>query len=203
MTRPNGDFNMRKTKSIVTPIAYYKAKAARAERELRELRQENEARDAKLEALVNDFSERFDGGKLYMGFGVHNLYTVLNSICYEYGRGQLNYPGTTDGSKPTGFVWTRTITLTDDEIRVLRMVRSNYGMSLKGWHNGSDGAIASHLVREYKLLKSWASPYTGNANRFGLSDAGQELFDNKAFHAYLKALDEKQAAVEPETSNAE
>jgi hypothetical protein len=81
-----------RTKNVVTTIAYYKARAALAERELRELQQENEARDAQLEALINDFSKRFDGGELYLGFGVHNLYVVLNSLCYEHGRGQLDYP---------------------------------------------------------------------------------------------------------------
>ena len=170
MPLPNGDFKMRKTKNIIAPIAYYKAKAARAERELRELLQENAARDAQLDTLDNDFSERFDGGKLYMGFGLHNLYTVLNSISYEYGRGQLNYPGTTDGSKPEGFVWTRTITLTDDEIRVLRVVSKRYGDVLKPY--SADETIAKDIAHKYELIEYWHNPYK-HASHFVLSRDGR------------------------------
>jgi hypothetical protein len=199
MPLPNGDFTMRKAKNVVTSIAYYKAKAARAERELQKLKQANEARDTQLETLINDFSERFDGGKLYFGFGVHNLYTVLNSICYEHGRGQLSYPGTTDGSKPEGFVWIRTVTITDEEIRVLRIVGKRYGDVLKPY--SADEALAKNIAQKYGLIEYWHNPYK-HASHFGLSKDGRELFAGDSFQRYIKSLDEKQVAVEPEGSNA-
>lgn len=79
-------------KTTEKSIEYYKRKAELAEQRLAEAERENAENYKRMEALVNDFSQRFGGGKLYAGFGAHNLYVVLSDICRTHGKGELNYP---------------------------------------------------------------------------------------------------------------
>jgi hypothetical protein len=96
------------------------------------------------------------------------------------------------------FVWERAITLTPDEVRVLRVVSKEYGMRMQRYYN--DGAIAVRLGSNYDLIHYWDNPYA-NTTHFGLTKYGRELFGNKRFLAYCEALDEKETA-QPEMVQA-